>query len=127
MAVSEAPQPSDILWDNMYISRTENLFRRVVGELVVGLTTVVYIAPVTLLSFVTSASAIRSHSHLLDRWCHRSTLVLSLVELVQPTALVLLMDLLPPLLGLLSAYEGYVAMSRIQMVVFSRCVGDGVS
>jgi hypothetical protein len=54
MAVTEAPDSSDMIWGNMYATRTQLFWRRLIVELLVLLLIVVWVAPVTLISFVLS-------------------------------------------------------------------------
>ena len=120
MAVSEAPQPSDILWHNLYISRTSKSARQTVVECLVALLTIVWIAPVTLISFVLSSESLRSSSPALDSWCRQYVVLASLVELIQPLSLLTIMNILPSLLALLATFEGVVSISGTQMSTFNR-------
>ena len=98
MAVSEAPEPTDMTWANLYSTRTGTMLRRFVVESFVMLLIIVWVAPVTLISFIVSEDALRGYSPLIDKWCNQSNLFLSAVELVQPGALVAIMNCLPPVL-----------------------------
>ena len=120
MAVSEAPEPSDMTWSNLYSTRTGTLLRRFVVESCVMLLIIVWVAPVTLISFVVSEDALRRYSPFIDHWCSRSELFQSAVELVQPGALVAIMNLLPPILTALGVLEGCVSFSSNQFRSFDR-------
>jgi hypothetical protein len=54
MAVTEAPDSSDVIWGNMYATRSQLFLRRVFVEAIVLLLIVIWVAPVTLISFVLS-------------------------------------------------------------------------
>eukprot|EP01034_Spumella_vulgaris_P030463 gene30463-37681_t len=54
MSISEAPEPTDVAWDNLYTTRKGMIWRRIVVEFAVLMLTVVWIAPVTLLSYISS-------------------------------------------------------------------------
>ena len=81
---------------------------------------IVWVAPVTLLSFVTSEDAIRSYFPLIDAWCADSVWFESFIELVQPGALVALIYMLPPALTFLGVVEGTVSFSQNQFTAFDR-------
>ena len=120
MAVTEAPEPSDMTWINLYSTRTGTLMRRFIVESAVILLIIVWVAPVTLISFVVSEEALRRYSPFIDYWCEHSELFLSAVELVQPGALVAIMNLLPPILTALALLEGCVSFSSNQFRSFDR-------
>lgn len=120
LAVTEAPEPTDMTWSNLYSTRTGTMMRRFVVESAVLLLIVVWVAPVTLISFIVSEDALRSYSTAIDHWCTRSELFLSAVELVQPAALVAIMNCLPPILTALGVVEGCVSFSSNQFRSFDR-------
>lgn len=118
--VSEAPDPDDIIWSNMYIPRKKGLMRRIIVEIAVVFLIIVWVAPVTLIALIVSEDALRSYSSKLDEWCDESDFVWTLVDSVQPMALLALMSLLPPILTALGIFEGCVSMSRVQFRTFYR-------
>jgi hypothetical protein len=120
MAISEAPAPTDITWMNMYATRTGLFWRRVFVETMVVLLTIVWVAPVTLLSYVVSSDALRSFFPWLDEWCDRSQWMTSIVSLAQPGALMAIMNLLPPILSGLAVLEGCISYSANQFKSFDR-------
>lgn len=119
LAISEAPESTDMTWSNLYTTRTELFWRQVVVEAAVLLLIIVWVAPVTLLSFVTSEDAIRSWSPLIDKWCGNAWFE-SLIELIQPAALVGIMNILPPVLTGLGVIEGMISFSSNQFRSFDR-------
>lgn len=120
MAVSEAPEPSDITWCNMYTTRTGTFWRRFFVEVAVLLLIIVWVAPVTLVSFVVSEDALRKYFPFIDAWCNASEWFESAVELLQPGALVAIMNLLPPILTALAILEGCISFSTNQFRSFDR-------
>ena len=120
MAVSEAPEPTDMMWTNLYSTRTGTMWRRFFVESVVLVLIIAWVAPVTLLSSVVSEEALRRYSPLIDKWCETSELFDSMVELVQPAALVAIMNLLPPILTALAVLEGCISFSSNQFRSFDR-------
>lgn len=119
LAISEAPESTDMTWSNLYTTRTELFWRQFIVEVAVLLLIIVWVAPVTLLSFVTSEDAIRSWSPLIDKWCGNAWFE-SLIELIQPAALVGIMNILPPVLTGLGIIEGMVSFSANQFRSFDR-------
>ena len=120
MAISEAPEPTDVTWSNMYTTRTGQLYRRFFVEVIVLFLIVIWVAPVTLISFVVSEDSLRSHFPFIDSWCNHSVLFQSLIELLQPGALVGIMNLLPPILTGLAIMEGCISFSKNQFRSFDR-------
>ncbi len=120
MSVVEAPEPSDVMWSNLYGSRKGTLARRLVVEVAVLLLIAVWIAPVTLLSFVFSVDALGGYFPWVAAGCARSKVFLSLVEMLQPLVLVGIMNLLPPVLTFLATVEGCTSFSVNQMRSFHR-------
>lgn len=120
LSVQEAPESRDIIWENMYISRKVQKSRRFVMEFLVVFLTIVWVAPVTIVSMLLSAEQLRIFLPSLDRLCDSSPIFVSLLQLVQPSAVVILMDILPPILGSMAMIEGCVSHSKVQMRVFDR-------
>lgn len=120
LAVSEAPEPSDMTWVNYYGTRNKTFWKQFIVEVLVTLLIVVWVAPVTLLSYVTSENAIRSYIPLIDRMCTNSVWYQSFVQLLQPGALVALMNIIPPLLTGLGIFEGCISFSVNQFKAFDR-------
>lgn len=104
----------------MYLTRNVQLSRRFIVECLVALLTIVWVAPVTIVAMVVSEQALRSFSPSLNALCERSEIIVSLVQIIQPLAVVLLMDFLPPILGALATLEGCISISKVQMRVFER-------
>lgn len=120
LAVSEAPEPTDITWQNIYMTRTGTLWKRLIVEFIVLFLIVIWVAPVTLISFIVSEDALRSNIDFIDEWCGASVLFRSLIELLQPGALVAIMNVLPPVLTALAIMEGCISFSKNQFRSFDR-------
>ena len=120
LAVSEAPEPTDITWQNIYMTRTGTLWKRLIVEFIVLFLIVIWVAPVTLISFIVSEDALRSNIDFIDEWCSASVLFRSLIELLQPGALVAIMNVLPPVLTALAIMEGCISFSKNQFRSFDR-------
>ena len=120
MSINEAPEPSDITWINLYSSRKGTLVRTFIVEALVLFLIISWVAPVTLLSFVFSKSALSGYFPFIKTWCDNSRIFNSIVEIAQPLVLVGIMNLLPPILNLLGILEGCVSFSSNQFRSFDR-------
>ena len=120
MQVSTAPEPRDIIWENIHFSKGATRARSILGEFFVILIIVFYTVPVILVSLLVSESALISSSERLKQLDKASALFSSAIAMVQPLCIVTLQQLLPPLFMLISQFEGVVAFSEVQMLTFSR-------
>jgi hypothetical protein len=92
----------------------------VIVDVLVLLLLIVYIAPVCIIAYVSSEDSLRNWVPFIDSWCEKSELFTSLVDLLQPAAVLGLMMLLPPILTFAGVQEGIQAMSWNQMRTLSR-------
>lgn len=74
MVVSAAPEPRDIMWGNIYISKGAKRTRTLIGDLVVFILITSYVVPVTLVSLLVSESALIAFSVRLAQLYRASTL-----------------------------------------------------
>ena len=120
MQVAPAPEPRDILWNNIYVSKGALRTRSILGEFIVILIISFYIVPVALISLLVSESALVSTSPRLAQLDQASPLFSSVISMVQPICIVTLQQLLPPLFMAVGKAEGLVSFSDVQMRAFSR-------
>jgi len=120
MQVSTAPEPRDILWNNIYVSKGARRTRTYLGEILVLLIITFYIVPVALVSLLVSESALISSSPRLAQLDQASAFFSASISLVQPLCIVGLQQLLPPLFILIGEAEGITSFSEVQMRAFSR-------
>jgi hypothetical protein len=120
MQVVPAPEPRDILWENIYVSKGATRTRSILGELLVILIISFYVIPVALVSLLVSESALVSSSPRLAQLDSATALFSSAIALVQPLCIVALQQLLPPLFMAIGQLEGLVSFSDVQMRAFSR-------
>jgi hypothetical protein len=120
LSFSEAPEPGDMNWNNIYVTRKTTIFRRYAVEMFVIFLIVIWVAPVTLMSYVFSYDAITSAIPTFATWANNSALFASLLSIIQPFMIVALMNLLPPLLSALATFEGCIALSVNQFRSFDR-------
>ena len=120
MQVSTAPEPRDILWENVYptkgAQRTRSFFAFILCTLIITL----YVIPVTLISMLVSESALVSGSPRLNQLDKASPFFSAAIASVQPLCIVGLQQLLPPLFMFVGRAEGLLSFSEVQMGAFSR-------
>ena len=119
LAVSEAPEPRDVRWHNMYLNRRGFLIRAFFIECFVVCLIVFWVVPITLLSHVTGLVYLQKVPWI-KSICTNSPLLRSLLGLLQPATMVGLMQLLPPLFQALGDLQGCVSFSKIQFLSFDR-------
>jgi hypothetical protein len=120
MQVTTAPEPRDILWQNIYVSKGAHRTRTYLGEFLVLLIITFYVVPVALVSLLVSESALVSSSPRLAQLAQASAFFSAVIALVQPLCIVGLQQLLPPLFIMIGKAEGITAFSEVQMRAFSR-------
>ena len=120
MQVNTAPEPRDILWQNIYMSKGAHRTRSYLGEFLVLLLIAFYVVPVALVSLLVSESALVSMSPRLAQLSRASAFFSAVIALVQPLCIVGLQQLLPPLFMVIGHAEGTPAFSEVQMRAFSR-------
>ena len=120
MQVTTAPEPRDILWKNIYISKGAHRTRSYLGEVLVLLLITFYVVPVALVSLLVSESALISTSPRLAQLDQASAFFSAAIASVQPLCIVGLQQLLPPLFIAIGQAEGMLSFSEVQMRAFSR-------
>jgi len=120
MEVTTAPEPRDILWENVYFSKGARRARTLILQIFCLFLIAFYIVPVALVSLLVSESALVSISPRLNQLDKASSLFSAAIATVQPVCLVLLQQLLPPLFIRISRLEGTLSFSEAQMKAFSR-------
>jgi hypothetical protein len=120
MQVSPAPEPRDVLWENIYVSKGATRTRSILGEFLVILIISFYAIPVALVSLLVSESALVSSSPRLAQLDQATALFSSAIAMVQPICIVALQQLLPPLFIAIGTLEGILSFSEVQMRAFSR-------
>ena len=120
MQVTTAPEPRDVIWSNIYVSKGAKRTRSYIGELFVLLLICFYVVPVALVSLLVSESALISSSPRLAQLDQASALFSTGIAMVQPICLVAIQQILPPLFLGISIAEGTLSFSEVQMKAFSR-------
>ncbi|CAM9575546.1 unnamed protein product [Pylaiella littoralis] len=120
MAAEESPEPRDIYWFNTRVTHNERKRRRILVEGFLCILYVFYVVPVTLLYLLLSEDSITSYADWIKDLYSESTVFAAIIQLLQPAALLILMNTLPPLIRLLGMLEGFPAESRNQLAMLSR-------
>ena len=120
MKVTTAPEPRDILWGNIYMSKGAHRTRSYMGEFLVLLIITFYVVPVAMVSLLVSESALVTSSARLAQLAQASSFFAAVIALVQPLCIVGLQQLLPPLFLAIGRAEGLTSFSEVQMRTFSR-------
>ncbi|KAL7560546.1 hypothetical protein ACA910_001418 [Epithemia clementina (nom. ined.)] len=120
MQVSTAPEPRDILWENIYVSKGAQRTRSMIGEFVVKMIVCFYIIPIATVALLVSESALVSSSPRLAQLDQASAIFSVAIAMVQPMFIVGLQQLLPPLFVVIGEAEGRTSFSEVQMQAFSR-------
>ena len=120
MEVSTAPEPRDILWENIYFSKGARRTREFLAEFLCLFIIAFYVVPVALVSLLVSESALISISPRLNQLDKASAIFSAAIATVQPMCLVGIQMLLPPLFIRISQAEGILSFSEAQMKAFSR-------
>lgn len=120
MQVSTAPEPRDVLWENIYISKGATRARSILGEFLVILIIIFYSVPVIVVTYLVSESALVASSPRLAQLDQATALFASAIAMVQPLCIVAIQQILPPLFMGISRLEGLVSFSDVQMRAFSR-------
>ncbi|EED91468.1 predicted protein, partial [Thalassiosira pseudonana CCMP1335] len=118
--VSTAPEPRDILWENIYFSKGARRTRAYIAEFLCLFIIAFYVVPVALVSLLVSESALISISPRLNQLDKASAIFSAAIATVQPMCLVGIQMLLPPLFIRVSRAEGIMSFSEVQMKAFSR-------
>lgn len=119
MKLSEAPEPSDIHWENINMNSRKAKVRHYFGVVLYILIVIGYVIPVTLISDVTSETYLRDQYAWIDSICS-NTIVASAVDLIQPCSLLMLMITIPPIFRLMGFMEGHMTESAINNQMLSR-------
>jgi calcium permeable stress-gated cation channel len=98
MTATQAPSPSDIIWQNTYKSRFQRLFYSWGISILVSILTIVWLIPVTGLAGLLNLKTIRWAWPGLANVLEKNTILSSLVQSTLPTAALSLMSVLTPFL-----------------------------
>jgi calcium permeable stress-gated cation channel len=116
----EAPEPRDLYWFNVHISRQTRAKRRVIVDAFLCLLYVFWVIPVTALFLVFSQKALSARYSWIADSCANASYFCTSLGTIQPVLLLVLMNLLPPLIRVLGMAEGCSSESWNQKLTLSR-------
>lgn len=121
MIARQAPAPSDIIWENTYLSRTSRLFRLWSISIFVTLLSIFWLIPVAALAGLWNLSEIRRvWPDLADKLEEHEALS-SLIQTFLPTLVLTLLNIsVPYLYEWLSQYQGLISRGEIELSVISK-------
>jgi len=120
MTVTTAPEPRDVLWENIYVRKGARRTRSVLGEILVYLIICFYVFPIAIISLLVSEKALVSSSPRLAQLRQASALFAAGIQMVQPLCIVAMQQMQPPLFMFIGRLEGITSFSEVQMRAFSR-------
>ncbi|KAF8911479.1 hypothetical protein CPB84DRAFT_1841987 [Gymnopilus junonius] len=123
ITVELAPNPKDIIWGNLSLSRVERRFRRLIGFSLLILFCILSLIPQIPVASLANLDAIAASGYIpfLQPWYNASPITYTIVSAVVPPAFAALFSyFLPRLMCWLSKYMGAVTYSSLERVVVAR-------
>ncbi|PUU80646.1 hypothetical protein B9Z19DRAFT_1191699 [Tuber borchii] len=121
MTATQAPAPSDIVWENTYRSRSTRLIYSWGISILVTLLSVVWLIPVTGLAGLLNLADIRRVSPGLADLLEGSPIISSLIQNTLPTAVLTLLNILVPYLyDWLSNRQGQISQADVELSLISK-------
>lgn len=119
-----APNPKDIIWNNLNLSAAELAGKKTTGWVYLVLVAFFNTIPLFILSILANLSSLTSFVHFLDQWNTASPKSFAYVSGVLPPAISALFGyLLPIIFRRLSKYQGATTHSRLDRAVIARYYG----
>lgn len=116
-----APQPSDLLWDNMAKSDGAIRSAKIFGGLLVAFVMVLYTIPLVAVSALSNLAALTVYVPFLDNWSRSSNFTFSAVTGIVPPLLgILLQLLLPMIMRAIAKWQGAYTSTALDRAVLSR-------
>lgn len=102
-----APQPNDIIWENLTKSRGAKRWAQFFGGLILSVVMVLYVIPVVAVSALSNLAALTVYVRFLRDWQSESKWTFSAVAGILPPLLSIILQLiLPMIMRALSKYQG---------------------
>lgn len=116
-----APAPHDVIWKNLYKSRTERLFRQWIITIIISISTVALVFPVASLSAFLDVQSIEKFWPGLADVLKESRILSALVTGFLPTLLFTLLNVIVPFLyNGLSNLQGYISHGDVELSVVGK-------
>ncbi|KAF8316081.1 DUF221-domain-containing protein [Clavulina sp. PMI_390] len=122
--ITLAPNPKDIVWNNLTRSDASTASSKLIGFLLLCLVCAFYTIPLSIVSFVANLSAIQAWVPFLQKWAQKSQFTFSVVSGVLPPLISAFFGwALPKIMRRLSKYQGAITRSRLDRAVVARYFG----
>ncbi|CAG8560444.1 5210_t:CDS:2 [Paraglomus brasilianum] len=116
-----APEPRDILWDNLTKRFNNQMARYLVVNLFVWALTIFWLFPILAILTLTSIDSLSKRISILGPFLEASPLIKALLQNVLPTVLVsIFMGILPWILMEISKREAFASYSKLEETVLKR-------
>lgn len=116
-----APAPSDIIWSNVYLSRTQRIVRNWLVFLLVVITTVLWFIPVGAVAVLLSPEGIAKLSPAFASFLDEHQFITSLTVGFAPTlAYTIFFALIPFIFNWMSWLQGYLDVTEIELAEISK-------
>ncbi|TGZ85553.1 DUF221-domain-containing protein [Ascodesmis nigricans] len=121
MIARQAPAPTDIVWENTYLSRRARSIRHWIIRTSVTLLSVFWLIPVAALAVLWNMTEIRRTIPSLADFLEENPMLMSLVQNFLPTLVLTLLNVaIPYLYDWLSTYQGLLSQADVELSVISK-------
>lgn len=118
--VTQAPEPEEVVWNNLYIPAWQRALRRGIVGFITFLLVVFYMIPIAFISTLTTLENLRELIPFIDAIISIKVIGTIIQAYLPQVALLVFLALLPKVLILLSRLEGYPAQSQIVRAASSK-------
>ena len=119
--VSLAPNPKDIIWDNLNLSDVTLARKRMMGWLYLAVVCTFNTIPLLAVSFLANLASITAYVGFLESWSNNSHATFTIVSGILPSAVGVFFGwCLPVVMRWLSRYQGAITRSRLDRAVVAR-------
>lgn len=116
-----APQPKDIIWDNLLKNDHSRRSATIFGTLLLGAIMIAYTAPLAAVSAISNLASLTAYVPFLDDWSNSSPNTFAIVSGIAPPILAVLLQLiLPMIIRSICKWQGALTHTRLDRAVFAR-------
>ncbi|ORX53130.1 DUF221-domain-containing protein [Hesseltinella vesiculosa] len=116
-----APEPRDVLWENIAMHGRERYIRKVLMLGILVVLAVFWVVPISIFSALTSESSLRNYFPWLMDLASKNKILQQIIQYFLPTlSVVIFMAILPMILNGLSIIEGFPTRSEAEESTFSK-------
>eukprot|EP00850_Spirogloea_muscicola_P000569 SM000002S05649 [mRNA] locus=s2:1374426:1379090:- [translate_table: standard] len=133
---SPAPEPREVIWENLTIPLTERIARQIIANFIVFLTVCFYMIPITFATSLTTIDNFRKIFPFAKRLINMPVLKNALEAYLPPLILATALTFIPVFMTYLSRFEGYPQESTVTratmekyfyFIIFNVFIGGTVS